>query len=150
MRLLDVVTIICAGLMIGVEVAVSCFVNPVIWKLDDEAQGDALRRFARMLGKVMPIWYSSSLVFMIAEAYLRRHETALPLLLVAIGVWVALIVYSIAVLVPINDRIAAMVEGPLPDSLRKEHQRWDRLHRGRVLLLVAAMVCLTLGILGMH
>jgi len=34
-HLLDVMTILCAGLMIGNELAVSLFVNPVIWKLED-------------------------------------------------------------------------------------------------------------------
>lgn len=108
----DVITIMCCGLMIGAELAVSCFVNPVIWKLDEVAQADALRRFARLMGKVMPVWHGVSLALMMGEAYVRRH---------AAGLWIAIIVYTITVLVPINDRLA--MSGPMPQDLRQEHRR---------------------------
>jgi len=148
MLILDVVTIVCVGLMIGVELAVSCFVNPVICKLNDVAQAEALRRFARLLGGVMPFWYGASLVLMLVEGYLRRHEGGLPLLLAAIAVWGVTIVFTIAVLVPINNRVGAVASGPFPESVRREHRRWDALHRGRVAMLVVAMVLMALGILG--
>jgi len=42
MFFLDVLTILCTGLMIGNELAVSLFVNPVIWQLEDRSQSKAL------------------------------------------------------------------------------------------------------------
>lgn len=33
---------------------------------------------------------------------------------------------------------------PMPQDLRQEHRRWDRLHRLRVAVLMAAMIFLTL------
>jgi uncharacterized membrane protein len=146
MLLLDLITLVCIGLMVGTELAVSCFINPVILQLDEAAQAEALRRFAKLLGRVMPIWYGVSLVLMIGETYLRRHATGLWLLLAAVVLWIAIIVFTIAVLVPINNRVAA-VKGPMPEALRLEHRRWDTLHRWRVVLLTVAMVCLMLGIL---
>ena len=146
MMFLDVLTILCAGLMIGNELAVSLFVNPVIWQLEDRPQAKALSLFAGTLGRVMPFWYALCLVLMIVETYLRRHQPALTLLLVAVAIWIAIIVYTVTTLVPINNRIARLADA-LPEGWRQEHKRWDRYHRWRILLLVIAMVCLVGGIL---
>jgi uncharacterized membrane protein len=132
--------------MIGNELTVSLFVNPVIWQLEDRSQAKALTLFAGILGKVMPFWYALCLILMMAEAYLRRHEPSLTLLLVAVAVWIAIIVYTLTMLVPINDRIARLA-GALPGGWREEHKRWDMYHRWRILSLMIAMVCLVGGIL---
>lgn len=146
MLFLDVLTILCAGLMIGNELAVSLFVNPVIWKLEDRSQAKALSLFAGTLGKVMPFWYALCLVFMVVEAYLRRHQPGLTLLLMAVAIWIAIIVYTVTTLVPINNRIARLA-GALPEGWREEHKRWDTYHRWRILSLMIAMACLVWGIL---
>ncbi len=62
MLFLDVLTILCTGLMIGNELAVSLFVNPVIWQLEEGSQAKALSLFAGILGKVMPFWYALCLL----------------------------------------------------------------------------------------
>jgi uncharacterized membrane protein len=146
MRFLDVLTILCTGLMIGNELAVSLFVNPVIWQLEERSQAKALSLFAGILGKVMPFWYGLCLILMMVETYLRRHQPAMTLLLVAVAIWIAIIIYTLTTLVPINNRIARL-QSALPEGWRKEHKRWDTLHRWRVLLLTIAMVCLVWGIL---
>ena len=147
MHLLDIITILCTGLMVGNELTVSLFINPVIWQLDEPAQAKALSLFARYLGKAMPIWYALSLVLLIAEAYFRRHEPALIPLLAAIIIWIAVILYTVTTLVPINNRIAALSTGSLPTHWRSEHKKWDTLHRLRILFLILAMICLTHALL---
>jgi uncharacterized membrane protein len=146
MLLLDILTILSTGLMIGNELAVSLFVNPVIWQLEDRSQAKALSLFAGILGKAMPFWYVLCLVLMIVETYVRRHQPALTLLLAAVAIWIAIIVYTVTTLVPINNRIARLA-GALPEGWREEHKRWDRYHRWRILSLMVAMVCLLWGIL---
>ncbi|MEA2543078.1 MAG: hypothetical protein QOH35_4444 [Acidobacteriaceae bacterium] len=146
MLFLDVLTILCTGLMIGNELAVSLFVNPVIWQLEDGSQAKALSLFAGILGKVMPFWYAWCLTLMIAETYLLRHRPGLTLLLIAVVIWIAIIVYTVTTLVPINNRIARLADA-LPEGWRQEHKRWDTYHRWRILSLVIAMVCLVWGIL---
>jgi len=47
MIVLDIVTAVCIGLLIGTEFAVSVFINPILRKLDDRAQAHAIRLFAR-------------------------------------------------------------------------------------------------------
>ena len=44
MHYFDILTILCVGLMIGNEFAVSVFVNPVVWQLEGHAQAKALSR----------------------------------------------------------------------------------------------------------
>jgi uncharacterized membrane protein len=146
MLLLNILTILFTGLMIGNELAVSLFVNPVIWKLEERSQAKALSLFAGILGKIMPFWYAWCLALMIAETYLLRHRPGLTLLLIAVVIWIAIIVYTVTTLVPINDRIARLADG-LPEGWRQEHKRWDMYHRWRILSLVIAMVCLVWGIL---
>jgi uncharacterized membrane protein len=146
MLFLDVLTILCTGLMIGNELTVSLFVNPVIWQLEDGSQAKALSLFAGILGKAMPFWYALCLLLMIAETYLHRHQPGLTLLLIAVVIWIAIIVYTVTTLVPINNRIARLTDRS-PEGWRQEHKRWDTYHRWRILSLVIAMVCLVWGIL---
>jgi hypothetical protein len=150
MHLFDTLVILCVGLMIGNEFAVSVFVNPVIWKLDEHAQAKALSLFARLLGKIMPLWYVLCLFLMIGEVYQRRHEPALPLFLVAVAVWIVTILYTVFTLLPINKRIASLTVAALPAGWLQEHKKWDMLHRWRVVFLVAAMSCLVYGVLVSH
>ena len=144
MHLFDVIVILCTGSMVGNELAVSLFVNPAIWENDDHAMAS---RLAGSLGKFMPFWYAVSLIFIAVEAYLRRGQPGEPLLLIAAGGWVASIVFSLAALVPINNRLAADGPGSTRGEWRTEHSRWDTLHRWRVVLLFAATACLVGGIL---
>lgn len=139
--LLDIVTTTCIGLMIGVEFAVSAFINPILRQLDPAARADATRLFARKLGFVMPFWYAGSFVLLLAEGFVRRHTGGLALLLTASGIWAAVIVLTLAFLVPINNRIIQLPQGTFPPEAEREHRRWDRMHRVRVAALTAAMIC---------
>lgn len=147
MHYFDILTILCVGLMIGNEFAVSVFVNPVVWKLEGHAQAKALSLFASSLGKTMPFWYGLCLLLMLIEAYLRRHEPALVSLLSASAIWIAIVIYTISALVPINNRIAVLESDALPAGWQKEHKRWDTLHRWRIVFLTIAMVLLLHAIL---
>jgi hypothetical protein len=43
MLILNIAAIVCIGLMTGVEFAVSAFIDPVLWKLERNAQMEAIR-----------------------------------------------------------------------------------------------------------
>ena len=53
-RLLDIVTTGCIGLLIGTELAVAVFIDPILWKLENSVQFTATRLFAKRLGTAMP------------------------------------------------------------------------------------------------
>ena len=138
MHLFNTVTIFVIFLMIGVEFCVSAFINPVIRQLEAEPQAKALSLFARLLGGVMPFWYVACFLLLAVLAWLRRGTAAFPLLVTAAGLWLAAIVLSVAVLVPINNRIAARSSA----HWQQESRRWDNLHQLRVVLLAIAAFCL--------
>lgn len=143
MHLLDTITITLAGLMVGNELAVSAFVNPAIWQLESGPQAQGLSLLARSLGRVMPVWYGSCLALLALESLLRRQQAAFVPLLTATLIWAGVIVYSITLLVPINNRIASLnTLGPAADW-KRDHKRWDSLHRIRILLLAVALFVLT-------
>jgi uncharacterized membrane protein len=107
-RLLDIVTTLCIGLMIGTEFAVSVFINPILGKLEHSAEAQATRLFALKLGATMPFWYGLSLLLLVAEMVVRRHQPGVTLLGAASAIWVGVIVFTVLLLVPINNRIAKM------------------------------------------
>ncbi len=146
MSFLDVATVVCIGLLVGTEFAVSAFINPVLSKLEDRAQAGAIRMFARSLGTAMPIWYALSLLLLVLEAVYRRHDAGVSMLIVSVGIWAAVIVLTLMFLVPINNRMAQLDSGSWSDEARQQHDRWDRLHRIRVVALGTAMVCFLLAI----
>lgn len=143
MHLLDTITIVLAGLMVGNELAVSAFFNPAAWRLESTAQARALSILAGSLGRVMPVWYGLCLGLLGLEVFLHRHRLGLVPLLAATLIWVGAIVLSIGVLVPINNRIASLNKtAPIP-GWKQDHKKWDSLHRVRILLLTLALLALT-------
>jgi uncharacterized membrane protein len=140
MHVLDIITITSAGMMTGNELAVSAFVNPAMRRLESGPQAQALSILARSLGRAMPVWYGSCLALLALESFLRRHQTTLPALLTAAAIQMAVIVFSITTLVPINNRIAALNTAAPAPGWDRDHRKWDVLHRIRILLLIVALL----------
>ena len=145
--LLEIATTVCIGLLIGTEFAVSAFINPVLRKLDDAAQASAIRLFAQRLGFAMPFWYGASLLLLVLNTIFRRHEPGFSLLGAASAIWAVVILLTILVLVPINNRMARLSPESFLAEQQREHAKWDNLHRFRVAALAAAMCCFLLAVL---
>lgn len=143
---LDIVATVCIGLLIGTEFAVSVFINPVLERLDAGTRMETISYFAKRLGTAMPFWYALSFVFLIAEAVLHRRTFGESLLISASALWLAVIVLTLIFLVPINNRMMRLDAKSSAASL-EEHSRWELLHRGRVAVLAASMVCFLLAVL---
>jgi uncharacterized membrane protein len=143
---LNIVVVLCLGLLIGTEFAVSAFIGPILRGLGD-AQALAIRLFASKLGTVMPFWYGGSLALLIFETVLGRHAPGLGLRITAIAIWATVIVFTIAVLVPINNRMTQLAPGDIPAESLRAHQRWEMLHHLRVVALVASLASFLLALL---
>jgi len=143
---LSIVSIISIGLMIGVELAVWAFINPILWKLEEPARTQAVRLFAARLGKAMPFWYSGNFLLLAIQAFLLRGQPAVRLLATASGIWAAVIILTLIFLVPINNRLARQDTALPPDQAHRQHCRWDAMHRARVAALVAAYLLLLVAI----
>jgi uncharacterized membrane protein len=142
MHLLDTFTITLTGLMVGNELAVSAFFNPAVRQLESGPQAKGLSLLARSLGGLMPVWYGVCLALLVLESFLHRDRAALAPLLVAASIWAFVIVATILILVPINNRVAALDPAAPAPGWQKDHAKWDSLHRVRIVLLTIAAVAL--------
>src|SRR5260370_31365975 len=129
MHFLNQITITLACLMVGNELAVSAFVNPAVWQLQSGPQAQGLSILARSLGRVMPIWYGFCLALLALESFLHRYQAALVPLLTATLIWAGVIVFTICMLVPINDRVASLNTAAPTPGWKRDHKKWDSLHR---------------------
>lgn len=142
---LYIATTICIGLLIGTELTVSVFINPMLRKLDDHAHARAISLFAARLGRAMPFWYGLSLLLLVIETIVERHELGNSLLIAACAIWFAVIMLSVLVLVPINNRMMQLDAHSFPEEAQREHRRWTNLHHLRVTALIVAMICFLLA-----
>jgi uncharacterized membrane protein len=142
MHLLDTITITLTGLMVGNEFAVAAFFNPAVWQLESTPQAQALSSLAGSLGRVMPVWYGLCLALLALESFLHRGQTPFGALLTATLILAGVSIFSIGVLVPINNRIASLSSAAPTPGWKQDHKRWDAFHRIRVLLLLIALLIL--------
>jgi uncharacterized membrane protein len=87
--------------------------------------------------------YGLCLALLALESFLHRHRAASVPLLTATLIWAGVIVFTTAVLVPINDRIATVNTAEPTSNWKHDHKKWDSLHRLRILLLAVAVFALT-------
>jgi len=146
----DILTATVVGTMVGNEFAVAAFVHPQLRKLSDSAHAQTASLLAGVLGKAMPLWYGASLVLILGATLEHRPLSSSPglFLLLAVVLWAATIVFTIAMLVPINNRIARMNPEHPYDCWLEDRRRWDQLHQVRVILLTMAFLLLLTGLFG--
>ena len=144
----DIATATVTGLMAGNEFAVAAFIHPQLRKLSDSPHAQAAARLAGVLGKAMPLWYGLALVLILGAAFERRPLSSGPglFILLAAVFWAATIVFTITILVPINNRIAKMNPEHPYDCWLQDRCRWDHLHQTRVALLIMAFILLLTGL----
>jgi uncharacterized membrane protein len=143
----DIATAAVAATMVGNEFAVAAFVHPQLRRLAHEPHAQAVVPLANSLGKWMPFWYAAALALILGAAYQHRADPyALGPLLASAILWITTIVFTIAMLVPINNRIAKMDPQHPYDCWLEDRRRWDRLHKIRVEVLIAALLLLLAGL----
>ena len=136
----QICSVVVVGVMVGVEFAVAVFVNPILNRLSLDASMAARGDGARILGKVMPVWYAASLGLMIGYALSRWGQpSAGPAFASAVLLAVS-VVMSILFLVPIAARSATWTPETAPPDWREQSSKWDRLHYLRVTVIVIAFV----------
>jgi hypothetical protein len=140
--MIGLIALLDLSLMTGSEICIAVFVNPMLRQLPEEEQVPFLRRGARRLGFLMPFWYFASLLLAVISAISFHRDT---------GSWgggalysailqACIILMTITLLVPINNRFGKLREGET--GWTPAARRWDHLHQVRVLLLLLAVVLL--------
>jgi hypothetical protein len=145
MQILLVVTVLCTVAMVGTEFTIAMILNPALNRLEESTWLPTMQVLAKTMGRAMPVWYALGFVLIAIETYLGFGTPSRWWLLTSAGLWATAIVFSITMLVPINNRIASAGAGSAP-SVIIEHHRWDLLHRWRVVLLVVSAACLLIGL----
>jgi hypothetical protein len=141
--IVNIVALTVTGPMVGVEIAVAAFTNPIFDRLPDDAYRLARSDGSRVLGRVMPFWYIATLVVLIVAAIVASGAW---LITVAAVLMALVILLTVTMMVPINNRIGAWRSNE--DVNRELAGRWDRLHGLRVGLLAAIFVLLAIGVVG--
>lgn len=143
-KILQVLTITLAGFMVGNELTVAAFLHPSLRGLTDNMHARVRRDFAVLFGRIMPFWYTAVALLSIVLTWMGPSfaSTSGKLLLTATILWLVTIVYTLILPAPLNSRIAAWPLESMPSGWQAQGKRWDRLHGIRMLLLVAAFLCL--------
>jgi len=87
MHLFNMATLFVVLTLLGVEFSVSAFVNPAASRLEPESHLKMLSRSALVLGKVMPVWYTVSTLFLGIQTWLCWHTPGRAILLTADAIW---------------------------------------------------------------
>ena len=138
MHLFNIATLFVILTLLGVEFSVSAFVNPAASRLEPESHLKMLSRAALVLGKVTPVWYSVSTLFLGIQTWLCWQTPGRSILLTADAIMVLIAGASIFVLVPLAIRVA---EGAA--DWQRIQRIWDRRNRVRIAALATAAVLLT-------
>jgi len=141
-NVLEVVTTVVVGLMVGVEFAVAFVMNRIFSALPEDSDQLARAHGGRMLGALMPFWYIGSLLLTALWAAATWSEDGTALLVVAGALLLVSIVMSVLLLVPINNRGKTWTPENRPEDWKEQMNRWDRYHYVRVAVIIAAFTLL--------
>ncbi len=141
-QIVEILALLVVGALVGSEFSVAAFFRPILGRLPDDAFWAARGDSAGLLGKVMPFWYLASFALLAAVGVVADSQRWL--IGVGAGLMVAVVVLSVVVLVPINNKIAAW--RTTDDVSRALAARWDRLHWLRVVLLAVTYLLLVIGV----
>lgn len=151
LHLLAVVTTLVTGLMAGNELAVIAFFHPALYGLPDEAHVRSAKEFAIRLGKAMPFWYALTLILLGVLAWQLSgvNRFAFGMVCAAAVLMAIVIVFTIACMVPINNRIGALNVEALPEGWKSDRRKWDEAHLIRVVALVLVFALLVFGLVSL-
>jgi uncharacterized membrane protein len=135
---LAVVTVVVVGMMVGVEFAVAVFVNPILDRLPDDSRIAAHSDGARVLGRVMPVWYIGSMVLGAVWAAVAWGGAGASLVTAATALLAVSVVMSLLLLVPIANRGKTWTAEGRPADWKQQAGRWNRYHYVRVGVIVLA------------
>ncbi|MCD4533165.1 DUF1772 domain-containing protein [Nocardioides sp. cx-169] len=140
-----VVALVVTGLLVGVELCVAVFVNPILDRLPGDAGLLGRADGGRVLGRLMPWWYVASFLLCVAVAVLADGAGSTWAAAAGAALLMVSVVISVTLLVPINNRAKTWTPGNAPADWRDQVQRWDRLHYLRVAIITAGFASLALG-----
>jgi uncharacterized membrane protein len=146
--MLQLLALIVLGLMCGSELNVAVFSHPTLNRQLLEVHIPVRSSFARLFGRVMPLWMAASALLNLLLLFPFEHSNSSVWRLdaIALAIQVAAVGFSLIAPVPINTRISRWVPASLPSDWHLQEHRWDVYHWIRTSGLVAAFALLALGL----
>jgi hypothetical protein len=138
------ILIISTALLLGNEFSIGFFVHPSLTRAGHRNFLPAIQVFARLFGKIMPIWMAATLLFHLVLLWLtwRWPTSHTVYLLLAVTLWIIIILFSVIGPVPINNQIKAWDTAQLPEDWEAQRHQWDTLNAVRVFFIAIAFVAL--------
>jgi uncharacterized membrane protein len=143
--LLNIATTACIGLLVGSELFLTAFTNPVLGELDEPARLKAAHLLTARAATPLPLWNVLGLVLLIVQAVVHRHEPGFSLLVAASVLWAAAAAFTLTLMLPLNSRLARADSASSPKQSLLDYKRWSARHLPRLLVLAAALLCLLLA-----
>ncbi len=145
---LQILAVVVLGAMCGSELNVAAFAHPMLNRQSLAVRIPLRSSLAALLGRVMPFWMAAStlLNLLLLLPFAHLNEPAWRLALIAFVIQVGAILFSIAGLVPINNRIKTWTPQSLPGNWAAQQHRWDLYHWLRTCALIAAFAILVLSV----
>ena len=135
------------ALLMGNEFSIAFFIHPSLSKADHRRFIPAIQVFAKLFGKVMPFWMAGTLFLHLGLAWamwISHHEAGLFTLYAAF-VWAFIVIFSVVLPVPINNRIGLWNPADLPPNWESERRLWDVYNSARVAMIGLAFVLLVVA-----
>jgi uncharacterized membrane protein len=144
MDVLFLILIASTRIILGNEFSIGFLIHPALSRTDGERFLPAIQIFARLFGKLMPVWMTAtSLCHILLLVFSWSWPaTSTVLLFIATLLWLSVIIFSLIGPVPINDRVKAWDIRSLPSDWREQRRRWDQLNAIRVVMIATAFVAL--------
>lgn len=149
LKFAHLINLVLVSIFVGTEFAVSFFVHPVLRRLPQSVHLASVQVLGRILGKVMPIWMPLIIVSALPVLYFIGDANSAAFWLTVAGMICIVLMSAISLLgnVPINKQVIEWNPQSPPDNWLELRNRWDSLHRVRVVLDIAALILLLLGTL---
>lgn len=150
--LLQLGAILLLGLICGSELNIAAFAHPTLSRQSLDVHIPVRAALAKCLGRVMPFWMTASaflnllLLLPVAHVY-PPYYFGWKLAAASAAIQVVAIVFSLAALVPINNRITRWTPQNTPDDWTAQERRWDAYHWIRTCGLILAFALLTFSAL---
>ena len=137
-----------SALLTGNEFAVAAFIHPSLSRRDRRLNLSVIQHLAHLYGGVMPKWMAVTTalhIFVCVMAWLYS-PSAFPWFFAAALIWVIVIPFSLIFPVPLNNQVKEWDLNNLPPDWEQIRSRWDFYNWLRVMLLMSAFVCLSVGL----
>jgi Domain of unknown function (DUF1772) len=138
---LSTIVLVLSGWLAGAESASWALVQPVVARLDDTPQIRMQQGMLRTFGRVMPILLPLTAVLIMVTAIVSPSDALRVVWVIAALAAAVLIIFTLAINVPINKRTQSWDADHPPENWQQERTRWHTYQGVRAVLLAVWFLC---------